>query len=666
MKKILFLLLVFCSVSTVYSSRLSFKKVQSAKQTDCTDILNVTANVIYPLKISFVPIWKGISDVIELKIVDDTLTNHVVSQFVKYVTAQCDTLIYLQPGTYYLIWAGGGASLESPELSGDSFSKIRGGWQGFANYIAFPFKIIDKPVVCEGQTVLNANSYYTGSGSLKYKWTPATGLNNDTLPNPTATVSNEISYSVTATSPNGCIATGTVNLSVSPLIATIDSVKTSICGGEIQLNTLTTNYNGTAKLKYKWTPATGLNSDTIAHPSAMVTSDITYTVTVTSPSGCTSSCYTKVTVIPLTANAGADQTVVYGSTTQLSATTNFTGDGLMKYKWTPSTGLNNDTIANPTATVLNNITYTVTVISPSGCPSTDNVSLSIIPMAKPVIGIVGVNSSNKNIIAWNKPVSTAIASYSIYKETNISNIYEKIGSVSYDSLSVFVDNQSFPDVKSNKYKLSIVDRSGMESPLSDAHKTMHLTINKGQNSTWNLIWEPYEGFSASTYNIYKGTSINSLNFLDATSGSSTQFSDLTTSVGEVFYQLEVVSPVYINPSKSSVLIQESKGSENITTSILTSYNSSRSNIASSAVSGLNDLEGEDSNISIYPNPFKNVLKIDFVGGSTFEILNLMGEVVYTGNLTKSTTIETSALSRGVYLIRFKAGMNFEYKKIIKE
>lgn len=650
-------------MTTVYSSRFSGKKGLSEKHTMCTDTLNVTANIVYPVKISFNTLGYG-SDHIEIAIVDDTLTNHYVSHFSKFVTGKSDTLINLIPGNYFLVCLSGGASLEAPELSGDNISKK--GWIGMTNYSALAFKIIGKDVVCEGQAVLNVDSYYTGTGTLKYKWAPSSGLNNDTLPNPTATVTNNISYSVTATSPNGCIASSTINLTVTPLIVTTDSIKTSTCGSEIQLNSLTTNYNGTGKLKYKWTPSTGLNSDTIAYPKVTVTNDITYIVTVTAPSGCTSTSFTRVSVMPLIASAGNAQSVGYGSTVHLNAFTNFSGAGKLKYKWTPSTGLDNDTIVNPTATIIKNITYNVAITSPSGCPASASVVIKIIPMAQPVIGIVSVNSSNKNLIVWNKPVSNAIESYSIYKETNVSNAYEKIGSVSYDSLSVFVDSQSAPNVKSNKYKLSIVDRSGMESPLSDAHKTMHLSINKGQNSTYNLIWEPYEGFSVSTYNIYKGTSLTSLNFLDATSGSSTQFTDITPTEGDVFYQLEVISPVYINPSKSVALIQKTKESDNTITSILTSYNSSRSNIASNVVSGINDLNGESSNVTIYPNPFKYELRIDFVGGSTFEIMNLMGQVVYAGNLTKSAIVETSGLSSGVYLIRFKSGTNFEYKKIIKE
>ncbi|MBV5343800.1 hypothetical protein JZU68_09455, partial [bacterium] len=139
-------------------------------------------------------------------------------------------------------------------------------------------------------------------------------------------------------------------------------------------------------------------------------------------------------------------------------------NGILKYKWKPATGLNNDSIINPTATVIDDITYTVTITTPNGCTTTDEVSVNIIPMSKPEIGMVGVSTNNKNLIAWNKPVSAGIESYYIYRETNVTNVYEKIGTVLYDSLSIFVDNQSLPDVQANKYKLSILDRHGLESP----------------------------------------------------------------------------------------------------------------------------------------------------------------------------------------------------------
>jgi hypothetical protein len=61
-----------------------------------------------------------------------------------------------------------------------------------------------------------------------------------------------------------------------------------------------------------------------------------------------------------------------------------------------------------------------------------------------------------------------------------------------------------------------------------------------------------------------------------------------------------------------------------------------------------------------------MLRIDFEEGSTFEILNIMGQVVYTGNLNNSNIVQTSNFSSGVYMIKIRAGKTFEYRKIIKE
>jgi hypothetical protein len=451
---------------------------------------------------------------------------------------------------------------------------------------------------------------------------------------------------------------------VSPITVNAGADKAVVCGNTVSLSA-TSNYTGSGVLRYKWTPYIGLDNDTIVNPKVIATNDITYTVTVIAPSGCTAADNIKLTISPVTVNAGADKTVICGGSVSLSATSNYSGTGVLKYKWTPTTGLNNDTIVNPTATVLTNTNYTLTITTPNGCTASDNIAIKIIPMAKPDIGIVGINNNNNRVV-WNKTVTTGVSSYNIYKETVVSNVYEKVGNVPYDSLSLFIDSQSNPNVKSNKYKLSILDRSGLESPLSNAHKTMHLSINKGLNNSWNLIWEAYEGFTVSTYNIYRGTNTNNLNFLDATSGSSTQYSDIAAPVGDVYYQLEVISPVLVSPTKVLGTLQNSKTSDNANLATQVSYSSSRSNLATNVLSGINSLENDNSNIIIYPNPVKNEFRIDFDGGSTFEILNLMGQIVYVGNLNNNSIVQASNLSSGIYMIKFKTGKTFEYKKIIKE
>jgi gliding motility-associated-like protein len=57
-------------------------------------------------------------------------------------------------------------------------------------------------------------------------------------------------------------------------------------GGQV---TLTPALNANVPVTYQWTPPTGLDNATASFPKASPTSDITYTLTVTSPQGCSAS-----------------------------------------------------------------------------------------------------------------------------------------------------------------------------------------------------------------------------------------------------------------------------------------------------------------------------------------------------------------------------------------
>ena len=527
--------------------------------------------------------------------------------------------------------------------------------------------------VCQGQSTVTY-TVPTIAYATSYIWTLPSGITGTSSTN-SITVNYAKTFStgsITVKGHNdwgdGIASTLDITANLLPVTAGTISGNKTVCQGESSVTyTVPDIVNATS---YTWVLPAGVtgssttNSITVNYSRSAVSGNITVKGHNDCGDGIVS--YSTVTVNQLPVIELSDTAVISGGMVPLFPTITYTGTGNLSYKWTPSTGLNSDTIAQPFATVTGKTTYTLVVTTPGGCSDSAHVTVNISPMAQPQIGIVGVTGSNKNRVVWNKPVTTGIASYFIYKETTISNVFEKIGTVPYDSLSIYVDNQSFPDVKSDNYKLSIFDSNGIESPLSDAHKTMHLSINKGQNATWNLIWEPYEGFYVSTYNIYRGTTANNLSFYDATSGSSTQYSDLSAPAGDVYYQMEVVSSTLINPTKAPDSMQKSKVSENSTGSVLVSYNSSRSNIATNSVSGVNELTGESKQINIYPNPVKDYLRIDFEGGSTFEILNLMGQVVYTGDLNKNSIVQTSSLSPGVYMIKFTTGRTFEYRKIIKE
>lgn len=403
---------------------------------------------------------------------------------------------------------------------------------------------------------------------------------------------------------------------------------------------------------YTWTPSTGLSNNKIQNPLLTTTKSTKYIVTAKSGDGCLVSDSLIVNVTPLTVN-GSFASISCGENASLNTTTNFTGLTPLTYSWTPASGLSNPSVPNPTATVNSSSsskTYTVNVSTPNGCKASDIVTVSNIPMNPIEICLVSVDTSNKNLIIWEKQTSATIDSFYVYKETNVTNNYARVGAVAYSDLSVFLDVKSNPKVQSNKYKIAILDNCGMESEQSDYHKTMHLTINKGVGSAWNLIWEKYEGFTVSTYNIYRGTSANDLQLIGSSSGANTQYTDLNPPTGYVYYQVEIVSPNVCTPTRT--------------------YNTSRSNIASNDPSiGISEVYESQIYFTIYPNPATNQIVLNVNGSADKAILtvyNLLGEQVFSTQINKQQEVDISSLSSGIYIVEVIANGYAGKQKLIIE
>lgn len=84
------------------------------------------------------------------------------------------------------------------------------------------------------------------------------------------------------------------------------------------------------------------------------------------------------------------------------------------------------------------------------------------------------------------------------------------------------------------------------------------------------------------------------------------------------------------------------------------------------VNGVSDI---NNFLNIYPNPVKDELMIEssnFDYKIQFEIINSIGEIIYENILFEKTKINTSGLTRGIYLIKFITEKGIECKKIIKE
>jgi PKD repeat protein len=217
--------------------------------------------------------------------------------------------------------------------------------------------------ICSGASA-NLNAL-TNSPNATFSWSPSTGLNNSTISNPVASPTTSTSYTVTVTL-NGCTSSASVFVNVTPAPTANAGNDVSICaGGTANLSATSSSPLAT----YSWTPSTGLSNPNISSPVASPTQTTTYSVLVT-VSGCTAVDVVVVTVNNVVANAGQDVSICPGGNTQLSAS----GGGT--YSWSPSTGLSNANIANPTASPTSTTTYIVTVTN-NGCTATDNVVVSV-------------------------------------------------------------------------------------------------------------------------------------------------------------------------------------------------------------------------------------------------------------------------------------------------
>ena len=217
--------------------------------------------------------------------------------------------------------------------------------------------------ICSGEsTILN------GTGGVSYSWSPAIFLDDPFIADPVATPLIDITYTLTVTDINGCVGTDEVSINVNSSNFLTTDAATEVCAGG------TTTLNASGAATYSWSPATYLDDAEIATPLCTPLTDITYTVTATSPAGCIDIDTVAVTVIPAAfLNAGEDVFTCAGTDVSLSAT------GGTTFHWSPSTFLDDADIATPICTPLTDITYIVTSTTADGCTDTDTLQIFVLP-----------------------------------------------------------------------------------------------------------------------------------------------------------------------------------------------------------------------------------------------------------------------------------------------
>lgn len=146
-----------------------------------------------------------------------------------------------------------------------------------------------------------------------------------------------------------------------------------------------------------------------------------------------------------------------------------------------------------------------------------------------------------NVLEWNAGQTLPDASIftgkvNVYRETNVADSYEKIGEIALGN-GRFVDTDSRPDVKSNRYMITLPTVYGVESAPSRVHASVHLMVNKGMGNDINLHWTPYEGADISQYVIFAGSTPDNMQVVETLSGYSRSYVHHRTSDDVTYYAI---------------------------------------------------------------------------------------------------------------------------------
>jgi hypothetical protein len=472
--------------------------------------------------------------------------------------------------------------------------------------------------ICSGQPAsLSVSNQCTG---CTINWSNgATGtINNVNTPGTyTATATNSCGTSANS---NGVI----VNVTTQPNAPTSATPSQSICAG--QSATLTVSGTLTTGAAWHWYSGSCGGTAVGTGNSITVTPGATTTYFVRAENGsCMSACLgTTVTVNQLpTANAGVDQTTCSGIPVSIGSTA-VNGN---TYNWLPATGLNNVQSANPTTTLTNSTTYTLTVTNTaSGCQNTDQVTVSVNPL--PIVdagAAISVVQGNSTTIGGNPTASG-----------NGPFTYSWSPAGTLDDATI-ANPLATPTVTTT-YTVTVTDDNGCVS----SNNTVTITVTPP-------CVDPVADFSASQ-----------------TSGNcplSVDFTDMSAASGNATYEWTIYvdggAPLVLNTQNPAGIVYNEQGSFSVQLKVTdtcgTNTKTVQNFITVTCPTNVGTVDNTNK-IDIYPNPIADIVNISadniLNGDYQVHIQNMLGQTI----MTKNVKVQSGKLNESISLAPYASGI----------
>lgn len=457
-------------------------------------------------------------------------------------------------------------------------------------------------------------------------------------------------YSVTVTDATGCVVTETYNVtSPSELVSTVGTTEPTCGVSDGNMGVLASG--GTSPYTYAWSNAvTGQTNLNV--PGGV------YSVTTTDDNGCET-----INTVYLSEQGSPN---LLGNVTSTNCGESIgsidvypilaAGESIASVSWS-----NGETTEDIDSLLAGN--YVCTLVSSTGCSVIQAWDIPIVAPEINDICVLSVDSATTtNLVVWEKVQPIGIAYYNIYRETSVHGNFVLIDTVSAMNESIFNDVVASPAVHSWRYKISAVNACYVESPLSAAHQTIHLSTLDNSGTSVTIAWNEYQGAAFDNYIISRYTDATDWQEIGTVNNTTLSFDDVSTPITtaglDYIVEISLTTPCTAQLWKAQ------------------DFNNSRSNRRKSNYApGIgtgdsnNGIDEEYLNaVEIYPNPASSTLTIAQLQTQaiTIEIISIDGQQLLTAHsnsLEQSITIDS--LAPGMYFVSISGNGTTVLKPFIK-
>jgi hypothetical protein len=294
--------------------------------------------------------------------------------------------------------------------------------------------------------------------------------------------------------------------------------------------------------------------------------------------------------------------------------------------------------------------YSVEITDATGCLAVMafQVPQTLPPVMNQSICMVTVDTvTGLNVVVWEKPATSIVSSYNIYRESNTLGVYNLVGNVLYSDLSEFHDPVANPLVRPWRYKITAVDNCGYLGAQSTEHKTIHLQTGLGFGGEVNLQWDQYGGAAYNRYFISRRLIPGGWAHIDTVPANVHSYTDLNPPVGTVDYSVEAD---LLTPCAST----------------RTNHNTTRSNKRSNGIIPNDIVESEFNIDRIYPNPVcaGKAFNVELNDYGTIEVYASDGKLILYFEAPPGLNVMNLPISAGSYLLRHESKKGVAMFKLV--